>query len=265
MIGIYCIHCRTNDKRYIGQSINIIKRKHEHKRALEGNYHTNKHLQSAFNKYGLDSFKFTVLERLPKNSAQKLLNEHEKRWIEKYKSYDQKYGFNKTNGGSDSIYFHFKSKEEIDLIREKMSKSAKGKTLTDKHKMNIGKAQIGTKRSKETIQKMKDSWTEARKQNVPKGENHPWFNRKHSKKSLKKISDILRSHNDGIKVICLNTKEVFPSAKRAGETYKIDYSQIGKVCRKTPKYNSAGKHPQTKEKLKWMFYEEYLENGGGDY
>ena len=266
MKGIYSINCLANNKKYIGQTVNINKRQLEHKRALLGNYHVNKHLQSAFNKYGLINFTFEVLEALPEEATQTQLNDSEINWIKKFKTFNREKGFNKTGGGSKAIYFHFKTKEEIEIIKAKMSESAQKKKLSEEHKKNIGKALKDTKLKPETIQKMKDSWTAERRRNSPKGEEHPWYNRKHKQESLEKMSNSLKNLDYGREVICLNTKEIFPSAKRAGEKYGVDYSQIGKVCRKVPKYNSAGKHPQTKEKLKWMFYKEYLQSrGGGDY
>ena len=61
MVGIYQITNTVNGKRYIGQSINISKRKSMHFYFLKSNTHINKHLQSSYNKYGKDSFLFEVL------------------------------------------------------------------------------------------------------------------------------------------------------------------------------------------------------------
>jgi len=62
MIGIYKINNTINNKFYIGSSCNILKRFNEHITRLKKNAHPNKHLQSAFKKYGLKSFSFTILE-----------------------------------------------------------------------------------------------------------------------------------------------------------------------------------------------------------
>ena len=264
MKGIYCIYCKADDKRYIGQSVHISKRKVEHLNALLGNYHTNDHLQSAFNKYGSNSFEFSILEKLPENTTQETLNEREIYWIDKYNSSDRECGYNKTAGGSHGIYFYYKTDEELKEIKQHMSESAKVKIFTESHRRNLGKAAKGRKLSEKSIQKLKSLWTEERRKNAPKGKDHPWYKRKHTKESLKKISESLRSRNDGIEVICLNTYEVFPSSQRAGEFYKVDRSQILKVCKNTPKYNTAGKHPVTNERLRWMYYKDFIERGG-DY
>ena len=61
-------------------------------------------------------------------------------------------------------------------------------------------------------------------------------------------------HNE-IKVICLNTLEIFKSATDAGEKLHIDNSSILKCCK--GKIKSCGKD-KNGNKLKWMFYNEYL-------
>ena len=60
--GIYCIENTQNGHRYIGSSGNITQRFGDHKSSLKRGRHVNKHLQSAWNKYGADAFKFSVIE-----------------------------------------------------------------------------------------------------------------------------------------------------------------------------------------------------------
>ena len=57
-------------------------------------------------------------------------------------------------------------------------------------------------------------------------------------------------------VICLNTGEVFGASTEASEWCHGSASGIRKVC--GGKQEHSGKHPETGEKLKWMFYNEYL-------
>lgn len=54
--GVYEIRNTLNNKRYIGSSINIYRRWRDHKRMLNLSVHPNKHLQSAWNKYGEKHF-----------------------------------------------------------------------------------------------------------------------------------------------------------------------------------------------------------------
>ena len=59
--GVYQITFTGSDKRYIGSAVSIANRKKTHLSNLNHNRHPNKHLQNAFNKYGLGSYKFETL------------------------------------------------------------------------------------------------------------------------------------------------------------------------------------------------------------
>lgn len=60
--GIYEFFNLENGKRYVGSSVNIYNRIHEHVHNLKNNKAHNKHFQSAWNKYGEDNFIFNILE-----------------------------------------------------------------------------------------------------------------------------------------------------------------------------------------------------------
>ena len=60
--GIYKITNIINNKLYIGKSINLFQRKSQHFSKLRKNEHKNFKLQGSVNKYGIDNFKFEVLE-----------------------------------------------------------------------------------------------------------------------------------------------------------------------------------------------------------
>lgn len=112
IIGIYMIKNLSNNKVYIGQSVNINKRWNDHKSKLENNKHENLHLQGAYNQYGQDCFEFSIICEC----EEKDLNRKEKFYINKYRSYMPEYGYNLTKGG-DSEY------EFSEDIIEKMRKS----------------------------------------------------------------------------------------------------------------------------------------------
>ena len=69
---------------------------------------------------------------------------------------------------------------------------------------------------------------------------------------------ILKTHEiNKIKVICLTTGEIFNSIKEASIKYNIkSHGNLSLCCK--GKRNHCGKHQITKEKLKWMYYDEYL-------
>jgi group I intron endonuclease len=60
--GIYVIQNIKNGKVYIGSAKNIRLRWNEHRYDLNANQHGNRHLQSAWNKYGAEAFRFKKLE-----------------------------------------------------------------------------------------------------------------------------------------------------------------------------------------------------------
>ena len=60
--GIYKITNKINNKCYIGQSINVENRIEGHIKDLINNKHKNKHLQSSFNKYGFINFSFEIIK-----------------------------------------------------------------------------------------------------------------------------------------------------------------------------------------------------------
>ena len=61
---IYKILNLVNGKFYVGSTMHTFrKRKSEHIAALKKGYHFNNHLQSAWNKYGEENFKFEIIEK----------------------------------------------------------------------------------------------------------------------------------------------------------------------------------------------------------
>jgi len=63
--AIYKIINVVNNKFYVGSAVNFEKRKARHLWRLRRGDHVNKHLQSAFNKYGEAAFVFAVVENVP--------------------------------------------------------------------------------------------------------------------------------------------------------------------------------------------------------
>lgn len=60
--GIYVIINTINNHKYIGSSVNLYNRIHGHLNRLKNNSAHNKHLQSAWNKYGGENFEYDILE-----------------------------------------------------------------------------------------------------------------------------------------------------------------------------------------------------------
>lgn len=64
--GIYAIINDFNKKTYVGQSQNIEDRWNNHKSSLRNGAHINEKLQSEWDKFGEDPFKFIILEECHK-------------------------------------------------------------------------------------------------------------------------------------------------------------------------------------------------------
>ena len=116
MVCIYMITNKINNKKYIGQTLNFKKRKKDHICNARDNK-INTHLYLAMRKYGIENFKFDILEEVKKEE----LNDKEIYYIKKYDTFNT--GYNMTNGG-----------ENVTLnnpeVRKKISMANKGKQAT---------------------------------------------------------------------------------------------------------------------------------------
>lgn len=117
--GIYCIECLSNNKVYIGSSINIPDRISHHFGLLNRNSHHNIYLQRAWDLYGEGSFRFFILEIIDKVE---LLAEKEQEWIDVLDTTSRGNGFNiAPRAGHQMGYRH---SEEA---KQKISKSSTGR------------------------------------------------------------------------------------------------------------------------------------------
>lgn len=114
-IGIYKIENLINGSIYIGQSIDIEKRWSTHISILNQNNHYNAHLQNAWNKYGSENFKFSIVEEC----KQFELNDREIYWIDKYDSFIN--GYNLTHGGGNTEAFS-KSVIQFDMNGKELNR-----------------------------------------------------------------------------------------------------------------------------------------------
>lgn len=155
MIGIYMITNKINNKKYIGQSINIKRRKSEHfyKKC-------DMVISRSIFKHGKENFDFEILELCEESH----LNELEIKYITQYKSNNRVFGYNIDNGGNGSG----KMSEET---KQKLSEANKGEK----------NAFYGKTHTEESVKKMSNSKL---------GENNPFHNKKHSDETLKKMSVI---------------------------------------------------------------------------
>jgi group I intron endonuclease len=88
--GVYQITGLANGKIYVGSAMNRRRRWEQHRRALRAGRHHNRHLQSAWNKYGEGQFKFSVLELTNMDDLLRI----EQIWIDKTGRAKRRTGFN---------------------------------------------------------------------------------------------------------------------------------------------------------------------------
>lgn len=247
--GIYKITNCVNNKVYIGKSIDILnKRWPYHKTLLNNGTHVNKHLQNSWNKYGEENFDFSIIFEC----SQDELDKYEIYYISVYKSYLPEYGYNKTYGGDGSI--------PTEETRNKMSVAHKGilGTAESKAKQSLklsgennpmyGRKKelhpaYGKIKSDETIQKLKDCWTEERRIAQSErvfGKNNPMSER---------VGDLNHASRSAI---CIETGDFFKTLKDAAKWCGLKtHTNISNVCRGLRKH--AGTHPITGEKLSWKY------------
>jgi len=172
------ITCTANGKIYIGSAVNLQARRHTHFSKLKLGKHGNAHLQNAYNKYGIDAFRFEVLELvMPWNVL-----EREQYWFKKLKPFGNR-GFNicpKANGCEHSPETRKKisdaAKERINLpgMRQKLSDSHKGKIPSPEARKRMSEARKGVKMSDECRLKHSLHWIAT----SPDGEEFEFVNLK---------------------------------------------------------------------------------------
>ena len=230
--GIYVITNLLNAKKYIGSAVNLKRRKEEHFSSLRNHSHFNRHLQSAWNKYEGENFRFRPL--LYSNKENLLF--YEQRAIDVY-GMANLYNISSIAGSILGVKF-------TEEVKRKLSESHKGQLAWNKGKTGIY--------SEETRRKL----SEASKGNINM-KGHP-----HTKASRRKISESLKGRvawNKGMpaseeakKKMSESTRgEKHPNyGKHLSEETKLKISEKNKgkkisekTKRKLSQLNKREKHP----------------------
>ena len=189
--GIYKITCTANGKFYIGSSVNLKRRRYWHFHKLATNNHNNKYLQSTYNKYGINTFIFEILEYVDNKTTQKTLLKLEQKYLNELKPWQSENGFNMCKfvgaPGGQIKYIcsaetrklmseQRKGKPKSESFKQILSTFYKGKSMKERTNNsnwtspkkgktmkeitgdpNWTDSRIGKKRSPETIEKIKNT------------------------------------------------------------------------------------------------------------
>jgi group I intron endonuclease len=196
MLSIYIIENLINHKVYIGSALNFRCRRNVHISKLNRKQHPNVHLQSAWNKYGVERFVFWIIETVLDKSK---LIIREQFYLDLFQGY--KYGlYNKClKAGSSLGVKHstqyceklseaHKGHKHSDETRKKIGEENKGKTMSVEAKRKIGeanrgkKSRLGFKHSEETKRRMSEA-----KKGKP--------NHKQTRETRRKISEANKKRN----------------------------------------------------------------------
>jgi group I intron endonuclease len=215
---IYKTINKINGKIYIGQDTNN-----------DPNYlGSGKIIKKAIKKYGRSNFKKEILEEC---NTIELLNEREIYWISKFDSMDQKIGYNILKGGLGCSGFKqsdesiikirknsnsekFKNIMRSDEVKKKISEGQKNSELkkalhySEEYREKMRISMTGKPQSPEKSKKISDKLkgkakSEEHKENLRialteggklLGENNPFYNKKHTEESRKKMTEGLKKY-----------------------------------------------------------------------
>lgn len=192
-IGIYMITNKINNKKYIGQSINIKRRKSEH-----FSKKCDMVISHSIFKYGKENFDFKILEECEESQ----LDELEIKYITEYKSTNREFGYNVDNGGNGTGKMSEETKQKIRESTTKDKNHFYGKKHTDEVKNKIkehhknnpdyafnGKAHTQERNTKLSIKNKDNDWNNRGKgvlYNNKNGKLTTGFNRKRKTVAINK-------------------------------------------------------------------------------
>lgn len=143
--GIYAITNKANGHFYVGSAVDLWKRWSVHRSDLKKLKHHNSRVQAEWNKYGQDSFVFSVLEHVSDKAALLIC---EQKWLDLFnagKSYECLNALPKAGSAMGQV----RTKETC----ERISAALTGKIISEESKVKMRAAKLGKKQSPEHIAK----------------------------------------------------------------------------------------------------------------
>lgn len=271
MFYIYMHKNKINNKVYIGQT----KRDPEKRWGQNGIGYKTQMFYSAIQKYGWENFEHIILDTA---DTQELANIKEEQYIKKYDSTNPEKGYNLYSGGNVSQQSaEARLKRSLALTGDKNPMYHKTHTKKAKEKISAFMSSENNPNLKpvvylNTLEIFKGSSIAAKKYNIKHhsdigqcclskrkscgkdkfGNPLQWQFYEDWKNSPKEIT------HSKTAIICLNTLQIFETAQAAANWAGLKSSGGIRDCCNHGKQNTAGKHPITKEPLKWLWYKDYI-------
>ena len=233
---IYITTNLINGKRYLGQKgFN----KKDWKNYLGSGYLFKKALE----KHGKDNFLRVIIQFC---FSEEELNNAEYELSVFFDVVNSNDWYNLVLGGGGSRGWH--PSEET---RKKMSQSAQNKITSEETKKKMSNAQRGEKNNFYGKKHTEDTKRIQREMKLGKyvGENNPMFGTHRTSVNSANFKPIF----------CIELNKIFWGAREAERLYNISHQCIARNLKN--KINSAGKHPDTDEKLHWLYAKDAIEQG----
>lgn len=178
--AIYKITNTITNKFYIGSASFVYSRWGQHRKRLRENTHFNKHLQSSWNKYGEESFIFSIIENV---IDKKKLIEREQYWLDKTQCYNREIGYNINLSASSRLGMKCseETKKKIRLIVKQNVSLEHLKRMTELARQ----ANLGKPKTQLNLQNWKKSRCRKWIAIAPSGEKYEFCN----------LSEFCREHN----------------------------------------------------------------------
>ena len=244
---IYLTTNLINNKKYIGQHTGQINDSYLGSGVI---------LTKAIEKYGKENFKKEILEICEKEE----LDDKEKYWIAYYNAFEDDNFYNKTEGGQKGDgWAACKRYMEANPEYAKNLYQKNGKRLHEWLNNNPEIKQRLINKMLNGSHEFYEKHPEKRKEVIEKmNEGKIKWQQEHPEEHAAQIARFIKAGSDANsqKVICLTTGQIFNSQSEASRFFNIPQTNISKAIHGERK--SAGKHPETGEKLRWQLYEDYV-------